>query len=148
MVEHTLHVLVLPGLHPHSQQPPGNTRTTADGLTHSESSISLRDCVTTTTPSSIRNRHPDISLWPPSPLHLILPMITRLSFNEAGKITHHRDFWDVKVSPCGDVHTTFGSRVLRVLHLDGIGLARPRPRHDVRPVGHWSSRRARHPERR
>ena len=45
----------------------------------------------------IRNRHSDMSLWPPSPFHLKLPIITRLAFNEAGKITHHRDFWDVKV---------------------------------------------------
>ncbi|PIL37398.1 hypothetical protein GSI_01092 [Ganoderma sinense ZZ0214-1] len=97
MVEHTLHVLVFPGLHPHAQQPPTNGRTSTGGfLPHSESSISLRDYVTMATPSAIRNRHPDISLWPPSPFHLVLPMITRLSFNEAGKITHHRDFWDVK----------------------------------------------------
>ncbi|KAI1796118.1 hypothetical protein LXA43DRAFT_654056 [Ganoderma leucocontextum] len=98
MVEHTLHILVLPGLHPHSQPPPPpNTRTTGSGpLPHSESSISLGDYVGTATPSSTHVRHLDISLWPPSPFHLILPMITRLSFNEAGKITHHRDFWDVK----------------------------------------------------
>lgn len=36
----------------------------------------------------------------PSILHLSLPIITRLSFNDAGKITHHRDFWDVKVCVC------------------------------------------------
>ena len=99
MVEHTLHILVFPGLHPHAQQPPVNTLSSAGGLIPpSESSISLRDYVTMALPSSTRNRHPDISLWPPSPFHLVLPMITRLSFNEAGKITHHRDFWDVKVS--------------------------------------------------
>jgi hypothetical protein len=32
----------------------------------------------------------------PSPLHLQLHIITRLSFNEQGRITHHRDFWDMK----------------------------------------------------
>ncbi|TFY69194.1 hypothetical protein EVG20_g3247 [Dentipellis fragilis] len=32
----------------------------------------------------------------PSPLHLRLPVLTRLSFNEQGRITHHRDLWDVR----------------------------------------------------
>lgn len=36
----------------------------------------------------------------PSIFHLALPIITRLSFNDAGKITQHRDFWDVKVCVC------------------------------------------------
>jgi hypothetical protein len=29
-------------------------------------------------------------------LHFQLHVITRLSFNEQGRITHHRDFWDIK----------------------------------------------------
>lgn len=37
----------------------------------------------------------DLSL--PSPFHLRLPITSRLSFNDAGKITYHRDLWDVKV---------------------------------------------------
>ena len=32
----------------------------------------------------------------PSPMHFQLRVLTRLSMNEQGKITHHRDFWDVK----------------------------------------------------
>jgi hypothetical protein len=32
----------------------------------------------------------------PSPLHLKLHVLTRLSFNEQGRITRHRDFWDVR----------------------------------------------------
>ena len=32
----------------------------------------------------------------PSPLHFELRVTTRLSFNEAGRITHHRDSWDVR----------------------------------------------------
>lgn len=38
----------------------------------------------------------DLSI--PSPLHLRLPITSRLSFNDAGKITYHRDIWDVKAS--------------------------------------------------
>lgn len=152
MVEHTLHVLVLPGLHPHSRQPSGNTPTAAGGLLpHSESSVSLHDYVTMATPSSTRNRHPDISLWPPSPFHLVLRIITRLSFNEAGKITHHRDFWDVKVSTPSDLtsrtHAVLADQCL-AFPLNRTGSARSCPRDDVRSMGHWPSRRAGHPERR
>lgn len=32
----------------------------------------------------------------PSPMHFQLRVLTRLSMNEQGRITHHRDFWDVK----------------------------------------------------
>ncbi|KAA1466558.1 hypothetical protein DENSPDRAFT_925949 [Dentipellis sp. KUC8613] len=38
----------------------------------------------------------DAVLRLPSPLHLRLPVLTRLSFNEQGRITHHRDLWDVR----------------------------------------------------
>lgn len=39
---------------------------------------------------------PGTSLSLPSPFHFRLHVISRLSFNELGKITHHRDFWDIK----------------------------------------------------
>lgn len=39
---------------------------------------------------------PGTSLSVPSPLHSTLRIITRLSFNELGLVTHHRDVWDVK----------------------------------------------------
>lgn len=32
----------------------------------------------------------------PSPFHLQLHVITKLSFNEHGRITRHRDFWDTR----------------------------------------------------
>jgi hypothetical protein len=32
----------------------------------------------------------------PSPMHFQLRVLTRLSMNEQGRITHHRDFWDVR----------------------------------------------------
>ncbi|KAI0751068.1 hypothetical protein C8Q80DRAFT_549181 [Daedaleopsis nitida] len=89
MVEHTLHILVLPGLHPHVQQ-------THDAVPSSDSMMSLLLPDPANATSSIRYHHPSFSFWPPSPFHLKLPIITRLSFNEAGKIIHHRDFWDVK----------------------------------------------------
>jgi hypothetical protein len=30
-----------------------------------------------------------------SPFHFRLPVTTKLSFNDAGRITHHRDVWDM-----------------------------------------------------
>ncbi|KII94651.1 hypothetical protein PLICRDRAFT_127735, partial [Plicaturopsis crispa FD-325 SS-3] len=62
VVEHTLNILLLPGIH--------------------------------------SDRHtlliPGTRIGVPSPLHLQLHIMTRLSFNEQGRITHHRDLWDVK----------------------------------------------------
>ncbi|EEB99183.1 hypothetical protein MPER_01188, partial [Moniliophthora perniciosa FA553] len=60
IVEHTLNVLMLPGIHTDTLPIPGT------------------------------------SLTVPSPLHFQLHTITRLVFNEQGRITHHRDFWDIK----------------------------------------------------
>lgn len=84
IVEHTLHIVLLPGLHSGVCQP-GPPHTTIAERTLSVSSM-------TSGPTSLGL---DLSL--PSPLHLRLPIISRLSFNESGKITHHRDFWDLKV---------------------------------------------------
>ena len=96
VVEHTLHIVVLPGLHWHAQQAPSNASDAGSAVVpRSDSTVSLREHAST--PTSARLRYPEHSFWPPSPFHLVLPIITRLSFNEAGKITHHRDFWDVKV---------------------------------------------------
>ncbi|KAF8897898.1 hypothetical protein BD779DRAFT_1432771 [Infundibulicybe gibba] len=87
IVEHTLNVLFLPGIH-------------SDGINNTEYH---RSVVTTDSPSSQLHYHPPTSLSVPgtslsvpSPLHFKLPIITRLSFNEQGRVTHHRDFWDVK----------------------------------------------------
>ncbi|OJT05404.1 hypothetical protein TRAPUB_3845 [Trametes pubescens] len=89
MVEHTLHILILPGLHsaasnPSSPLPAADSDSTVSLLSDSAHSRALHF------------QHSGLSFWPPSPFHLKLPIITRLSFNDAGKITHHRDFWDVK----------------------------------------------------
>lgn len=39
---------------------------------------------------------PGIGVALPSPFHLQLRVFTRLSFNEQGRIIHHRDVWDMK----------------------------------------------------
>jgi hypothetical protein len=87
IIEHTLNVLLLPGIH-------------CDGHRACDASDSL---VSTASPPVAQSRYlspsipvPGTSLSIPSPLHFKLHVITRLSFNEQGRVTHHRDFWDVK----------------------------------------------------
>lgn len=88
IIEHTLNVLLLPGIH-------------CDGHRTGDTSDSL---ISTTGSPVSQTRHlsspslsvPGTSLSLPSPFHLSLHVITRLSFNEQGRVTHHRDFWDVK----------------------------------------------------
>ena len=91
IVEHTLNILLLPGIHCESAI---SHRTSTDPLVNIHSS-----------PMVGSNHHffatpslpiPGTSLSFPSPLHLQLRIITRLSFNEQGLVTYHRDFWDVK----------------------------------------------------
>ncbi|KAJ3891713.1 hypothetical protein GG344DRAFT_88109 [Lentinula edodes] len=91
IVEHTLNVLVFPNIHTDSGTP-------APRFSHSTESAPP------TPGSQIPPSHPihpslpipGTSLTVPSPFHLKLRIITRFSFNEQGRITHHRDFWDVK----------------------------------------------------
>ncbi|KAJ7755868.1 hypothetical protein B0H16DRAFT_1827760 [Mycena metata] len=89
IVEHTLNILVLPGIHregSYRAQPSSDSLITASGPSHTTASH----------PSSPGLPIPGTSLTIPSPFHFSLHIITRLSFNEQGRITHHRDFWDVK----------------------------------------------------
>ncbi|KAJ7265439.1 hypothetical protein B0H12DRAFT_1100752 [Mycena haematopus] len=88
IVEHTLNILVLPGIHRDSNHRahlssdsliPASTA--AHGVSH---------------PCAPGLPILGTSLTVPSPFHFKLHIITRLSFNEQGRITHHRDFWDVK----------------------------------------------------
>lgn len=126
VVDHILHIVILPGLHGihRDAQPP-------DLLPRTMSIDSY---------SSI----PDLSgiLQTRSPLHLEFPLITRLSFNDAGRITHHRDFWDVKVrfltaiSAC--VELTVGSDLLP-------GFIEYGPRHVDRTVDMHARNHAEHP---
>ena len=92
IVEHTLNILLLPGIH-------------HDGLNRHQTNGSTDSLVNTVTGSPVPPiPHfalpslpvPGTSLSVPSPLHFRLRILTRLSFNEQGCVTHHRDFWDVK----------------------------------------------------
>lgn len=87
IVEHTLHVDLLPGL---VGQDTGSTHS----LPSTSSQLSLS--IPRPAAASFRGRGTGAQNPRPSILHLSLPILTRLSFNDAGKITHHRDFWDVK----------------------------------------------------
>ncbi|KAJ6536713.1 hypothetical protein DFH09DRAFT_1249800 [Mycena vulgaris] len=88
IVEHTLNILILPGIHRDSHYRP---QPSSDSLiTHSTPSLAASH------PNSPGLPIPGTSLTVPSPFHFKLHIITRLSFNEQGRITHHRDFWDVK----------------------------------------------------
>ncbi|KAI5893597.1 uncharacterized protein SCHCODRAFT_02666689 [Schizophyllum commune H4-8] len=90
IIEHTFNLLLLPGIHrdgPHAVR----LHTSSDLISPSE--------VTHSRGPSLQHPSlpvPGTSLAVPSPLHLKLPIITRLTFNEQGRITHHRDYWDVK----------------------------------------------------
>ncbi|KAG6820675.1 hypothetical protein H0H93_013193 [Arthromyces matolae] len=88
IVEHTLNVLLLPGIH--------CTQNRSSGTTDSLVSIYGSPSSTQHYSPAPSIRVPGTSLSMPSPLHFQLHMVTRLSFNEQGQITHHRDFWDVK----------------------------------------------------
>ncbi|KZT05569.1 uncharacterized protein LAESUDRAFT_609737, partial [Laetiporus sulphureus 93-53] len=87
IVEHVLHIDLLPGLLSSSLQPNEPT---------SNSVVIPLSLPYRTRPPSLSARGHGGQSPPPSILHLSLPMMTRLSFNDAGKITHHRDFWDIK----------------------------------------------------
>jgi len=47
-------------------------------------------------PASPSLQIPGTALTLPSPFHFQLHVVTRLCFNEQGRVTQHRDFWDVK----------------------------------------------------
>ncbi|EKM59496.1 uncharacterized protein PHACADRAFT_250032 [Phanerochaete carnosa HHB-10118-sp] len=91
IVEHTLHILLLPGLHSpgrHHQVVATTQPETPSTRTLSLPSAHLQQVAHYSTLGI------DLSL--PSPFHLRLPITSKLSFNDAGKITYHRDLWDVK----------------------------------------------------
>jgi len=90
IIEHTLNVLILPGLH--SARPHGLNLPTSDTFENYQPTLDDDE-------SSPPRPEPTMSFVGvplPSPLHLKLRILTRLSLNERGRITHHRDFWDVK----------------------------------------------------
>jgi len=97
VIEHNLHILLLPGLHvPASASAPKRPPSS------STSSFELTVQPTTTTSSTPLLHalaNPVLSvggLTVPSPFHLQLRIISKLTFNEQGRISAHRDFWDVR----------------------------------------------------
>jgi len=90
MIEQTMNILFLPGIHCDYYRIPGAT-----------SSDSLVSVLGSPAPPqhhilSPSLRIPGMALCLPSPFHIQLHIVTRLSFNEQGRITHHRDFWDIR----------------------------------------------------
>jgi len=103
IVEHTLNILLLPGLHaerylghmnaahPHAVTSEAQRNAASRSLHLSFSSVSGPHQPTLPTLTV-----PGIGVALPSPFHLQLHVFTRLSFNEQGRIIHHRDVWDLK----------------------------------------------------
>ncbi|KAH9948804.1 hypothetical protein B0H21DRAFT_777694 [Amylocystis lapponica] len=89
IVEHTVHILILPDLYSSTSSSTAISHPLPSGT--SDFSVAVPSL---TTPH--RQYTSTGSSGPPSLLHLRLPIITRLSFNDAGRIIHHRDFWDIK----------------------------------------------------
>ena len=90
IVEHTLHVLFLPSLHKEQASPHNDQHLRQLSMaSHFDSSV-LPPATYPQPKLSIAG----INL--PSPMHFQLRVLTRLSMNEQGRITYHRDFWDVK----------------------------------------------------
>ena len=93
IVEHTLNILLFPGIHCESTIS-HRARTSTDSLVNIHGSPMMAS-----NPHSFATPSlpiPGTSLSFPSPLHLQLRILTRLSFNEQGLVTYHRDIWDVK----------------------------------------------------
>ena len=99
IVEHTVNILFLPGLHSDRTRPRHSAASSSSLIPDSNSThLSLGNQYPPhlNHPTDPRISIPGTNLGLPSPLHLQLHILTRLSFNEQGRITHHRDIWDVK----------------------------------------------------
>ncbi|KAF8505875.1 hypothetical protein F5888DRAFT_480755 [Russula emetica] len=86
IVEHTLNILLLPGLHAERSSLGHMNAAHPYALTAGGPQQPSLPTLTV----------PGIGVTLPSPLHLQLHVFTRLSFNEQGRIIHHRDVWDLK----------------------------------------------------
>lgn len=96
IVEHTLNILLLPGIHHdglHRHQSNGSTDSLVNAATGSPTGLPIPPISHFALPSL---PVPGTSLSVPSPLHFKLRILTSLSFNEQGRVTHHRDYWDAK----------------------------------------------------
>lgn len=107
IIEHTVNVLFLPGLHTGAGTSSSDSFDSCGGENGDLSTSMIRTVPPSATSTSFNIQHnqpprPSLAvpgleaLKIPSPLHLQLHVLTRLSFNEQGRITHHRDFWDVR----------------------------------------------------
>jgi hypothetical protein len=103
IVEHTLNILLLPGLH--AERSLGHMNAAHPNALTSEAQrnsasrslhVSFSSVGGPQQPSLPTLTVPGIGVTLPSPLHLQLHVFTRLSFNEQGRIIHHRDVWDLK----------------------------------------------------
>lgn len=96
VIEHTLHILFLPNLH--SFVPGNSTEAQRASLSPSTSSLSFHGSASTPPHhvSSPALHLGGIFTLPSSPLHLQLRIITKLTFNEQGRVSYHRDFWDAR----------------------------------------------------
>jgi hypothetical protein len=88
-VEYTLNILFLPDLHT-TYRIPKTLMLRRPPPSPAESQLSL------SVPASPSLPIPGTLFSVPSPLHLQLPVMTRLCFNEQGQITYHRDIWDFR----------------------------------------------------
>ncbi|KAI0005121.1 hypothetical protein BJV74DRAFT_881014 [Russula compacta] len=103
IVEHTLNILLLPGLHAerylghmNAAQPYALTSEAQRNSPSRSLHVSFSSVSGPQQPSLPTLMVPGIGVSLPSPLHLQLHVFTRLSFNEQGRIIHHRDVWDLK----------------------------------------------------
>jgi len=103
IVEHTLNILLLPGLHAerylghmNAAHPYALTSEAQRNSPNRSLHVSFSSLSGPQQPSLPTLTVPGIGVTLPSPLHLQLHVFTRLSFNEQGRIIHHRDVWDLK----------------------------------------------------
>ncbi|KZT60193.1 hypothetical protein CALCODRAFT_492778 [Calocera cornea HHB12733] len=104
MLEQTLHFLFLPEWHTASGQP-SSTDSLVPNPRDSTSTVSLMSTAAALGQATVPPPKLKLpSLWGqkgeertlPSPMHFQLHVITRLQFNERGRIAKHRDFWDIR----------------------------------------------------
>jgi len=93
VVEHIVHFLLLPGLHDTGWEHTHGRNHSSDSLLYSHelsaSSTSLSSVHLSRAFGGVITRG-----W--SPFHFRIRVTTRLSFNDAGRVVHHRDLIDVK----------------------------------------------------
>ena len=103
-MEHTLNILLLPGLHAERYLGHMNAAhpyaLTSEAQRNRSLHVSFSSVGGPQQPLLPTLTVPGIGVALPSPLHLQLHVFTRLSFNEQGRIIHHRDVWDLKDLVC------------------------------------------------